>query len=94
MTYELEFHEKALKEWEKLDVPIRRQLKKKLAERLEIPCIESARLRGHPDRFKIKLRGIGYRLVYKVEEHRLVVFVVAIGSREKSKVYIEAKKRD
>lgn len=46
MTYSLEFKESALKEWRKLDGRLREQLKKKLAERLERPRLESARLSG------------------------------------------------
>jgi mRNA interferase RelE/StbE len=44
MSYELNFHPDALKEWRKLDNPIREQFKKKLAERLENPHIVSAKL--------------------------------------------------
>jgi hypothetical protein len=45
-TYELEFHEAALKEWRKLDNATRDQFKSKLAERLQNPEIPSARLHG------------------------------------------------
>ena len=62
MTYELAFLEAALKEWHRLDSPIRKQLKKKLAERLEQPHVPSARLGGSANRYKIKLRSAGYRL--------------------------------
>ena len=44
MSYSLEFKESALKEWKKLDSTIREQFKKKLAERLVRPRVESARL--------------------------------------------------
>lgn len=46
MSYSLEFKESALKEWHKLDGGIREQFKKKLAERLQRPRVESARLSG------------------------------------------------
>jgi mRNA interferase RelE/StbE len=49
MSYSLEFKESALKEWKKLDGGIRDQFKRKLAERLERPRVESARLSGMPD---------------------------------------------
>ena len=64
MSYNLAFVESALKEWRKLAPPIREQFKKKLAERLEHPHVPSARLHNLPDCYKIKLRTIGYRLVY------------------------------
>ncbi|MDB6367444.1 addiction module toxin RelE [Photorhabdus bodei] len=46
MIYSLEFEKRALKEWKKLGHPIKGQLKKKLAERLENPHVPSARLSG------------------------------------------------
>jgi mRNA interferase RelE/StbE len=45
-NYELQFLPSALKEWKKLDPSIRRQLKKKLAERLHQPHVPGSRLRG------------------------------------------------
>ena len=93
MSYRLEFKESALKEWHKLDSSIREQFKKRLAERLEIPRVESARLSGMPDCYKIKLRSAGYRLVYQVYDDRVVVVVIAIGKREHDLVYRLAKER-
>lgn len=93
MTYSLEFKESALKEWRKLDGGIREQFKKKLAERLERPRIEAARLSGMPDCYKIKLKNAGYRLVYQVDDKRIVVIVVAVGKRENLVVYRIAGKR-
>lgn len=63
MRYELGFLDEALAEWRKLDGSVRDQFKKKLAERLAAPRVPSAKPSGHPDRYKIKLRSIGYRLV-------------------------------
>lgn len=93
MTYSLAFRESALKEWKKLDPPIREQFKKKLAERLERPRVESARLSGMPDCYKIKLKSAGYRLVYQVEDKTVTVVVVAVGRRERNFVYKIAVKR-
>lgn len=93
MTYSLAFRESALKEWKKLDPPIREQFKKKLAERLERPRVESARLSGMPDCYKIKLKSAGYRLVYQVEDRTVTVVVVAVGRRERNLVYKIAVKR-
>ncbi|MCO5082474.1 MAG: type II toxin-antitoxin system RelE/ParE family toxin [Rhizobiaceae bacterium] len=93
MSYELEFLESALKEWKALDANTREQLRKKLRERCENPHVPSAKLRGSSDRYKIKLRSAGYRLVYTVEDDRLVVLVIAIGRRDRSEVYEKAKLR-
>ncbi|MGA2079818.1 MAG: type II toxin-antitoxin system RelE/ParE family toxin [Holophaga sp.] len=93
MTYNLEFKESALKEWRKLDSSIREQFKRKLAERIENPRIDSSKLSGMPDCYKIKLKSAGYRLVYQVEDARLVVIVIAVGKREGSVVYRSAADR-
>lgn len=93
MSYELEFLEEALAEWRRLDGSIKTQLKKKLAERLEEPRLPSAKLSGHSDRYKIKLRSVGYRLVYEVRDSTLVVLVIAAGKRDKNAVYRVAETR-
>lgn len=93
MTYSLEFHAKALKEWNDLDRSVQDRLKKKLRERLEDPHVDSARLSGSRDRYKIKLMNPGIRLVYQVIEDRLVVSVLAVGKRERSEVYARAASR-
>lgn len=93
MSYSLKFKEEALKEWRKLDGNLRVQFKKKLAERLRSPRVPAAKLSGQKDRFKIKLRHVGYRLVYEVRDTELVVVVVAIGKRERNAVYKAAAKR-
>ncbi len=87
MSFELGFLEEALKEWRKLDCHTREQFKSKLAERLGNPCVPAAKLIGHKDRYKIKLRSEGYRLVYEVRDHELIVIVVAVGKRERNVVY-------
>ncbi len=93
MTYDLEFDKRALKEWKKLGQTVKEQFKKKLAQVLINPKIETNRLRDLPDCYKIKLRTSGYRLVYQVQDHRVVVFVVAVGKRENEKAYNDANKR-
>lgn len=93
MSYELAFLDVALKEWRKLDSNIREQFKKKLAERLENPRVAAAQLHGSNDRYKIKLRSIGYRLVYEVRDTQLIVLVVAVGRRDRDAVYKAAEKR-
>ena len=93
MTYELAFVESALKEWRKLAAPIREQFKAKLHERLRNPRVPSARLHNMPDCYKIKLRAVGYRLVYQVDDGVLLVTVIAVGKRDKDSVYSAAVKR-
>jgi mRNA interferase RelE/StbE len=93
MTYRLEFLPSAQKEWEKLGETVRSQFNKKLRERLETPRVPSASLHGMVDCYKIKLRQAGYRLVYRVEEMRITVVVVAVGKRERGGFYEAAKRR-
>ena len=93
MAYLLDFDERALKEWHKLGSTVREQLKRKLAAVLDAPRIEANRLRGMPDCYKIKLRSSGYRLVYQVQDERVVVFVISVGKRERSEVYKDAVRR-
>ena len=93
MTYKLEFLTEALKEWKALDSTTKKQFKKKLIERLENPLIPSAKLSGAKNRYKIKLRAAGYRLIYEVLDDEIVVVVVAVGKRERNRVYKAAAKR-
>ena len=87
MTYSLEFHPLALKEWKKLAPSIQQQFKKKLQQRLSNPHVPASKLSGRTDTYKIKLRTVGYRLVYTVKDDVVVVYVLAVGKRENNKVY-------
>jgi mRNA interferase RelE/StbE len=85
VEYGVEWDPKALKELRKLDGTIRLQFLKKLQERQTGPRVPSDVLRGMKDCYKIKLRR-GYRLVYRVEDERIVILVLAVGKREQSSV--------
>ena len=93
MTYKIKFLPRALKEWKKLAPPIQAQFKKKLIERLENPRNPSSKLAGFTNVYKIKLRSIGYRIVYEVNDMEVTVYIVAIGKRERGKVYSNLEKR-
>ena len=93
VKYVVEWDPKALKELRKLDGAVRFQLLKKLEERQGRPRVPGDALHGMKDCYKIKLRGAGYRLVYRVEDERIVILVLAIGKRERSSVYEQAEKR-
>lgn len=94
MAYVLDFHPTALKEWRKIAPNIQEQFKKKLKERLENPHIPSAKLSGHKNAYKIKLKSVGYRLVYFVIDDVLVVYVFAVGKRENDDVYDNLELRE
>ncbi len=93
MSYNLKFEKRALKEWQKLGHPIREQLKRKLVERLDNPHVPSSRLSGRSNRYKIKLRSSGYRLVYEVNDTEIILLVIAVGKRAGDEVYSIADKR-
>lgn len=93
MSFDLKFKEAALNEWRALDHGIRDQFKRKLVERLSNPHVAAAKLSGQKNRYKIKLRTVGYRLVYEVRDAELIVVVVAVGKRERNAVYKKAAGR-
>jgi len=93
MTYKLRFKVEAKKEWDKLSETLKAQFKKKLTKLLETPHIKSAQLSGMPDCYKIKLRSAGYRLVYQVRDHELVIIVISVGKRDRNMVYKAAQNR-
>jgi len=93
MAFSLAFKEDALKEWRALDNTVREQFKNKLEERLANPHVPASKLSGQKNRYKIKLRNMGFRLVYEVRDTELIVVVVAIGKRERNAVYKAAAKR-
>ncbi|HLD16628.1 MAG TPA: type II toxin-antitoxin system RelE/ParE family toxin [Coxiellaceae bacterium] len=94
MIYELYFHPLALKEWNKLDGTIKGQFKKILARRLQQPHIPAAALKGQLIYcYKIKLRQAGYRLVYQVNDNKLMVTVIAVEKRDKNFIYDKAEAR-
>lgn len=89
-TYRLVFDSRAKKDWDRLDNAARSRFKKKLKERLLNPKVASAKLRDMPNCYKIKLVSLGYRLVYQVQDNRVVVLVIAIGRREDQEAYDKA----
>jgi mRNA interferase RelE/StbE len=93
MSYNLEFKESALKEWGKLDRPIREQFKMKLSKRIENPKVEADKVRGLFNTYKIKLRAVGLRLVYVVDDETNTLTVYAVGKRDKKTAYRKAKER-
>jgi mRNA interferase RelE/StbE len=93
MTYSLEFHPKALKEWGNVNSTTKAQLHKKLKQRLEHPRVPKDKLSGFENIYKIKLRASGYRLAYEVKEREVTVHVISVGKRENNKVYTALKER-
>ena len=93
MNYKLKFLPSALKEWKKLAPPIQKQFKNKLRERMRNPRNKVSQLRGFKDVYKIKLRSVGYRLVYEVSDSEIIIYVIVVGKRERGIVYSKAETR-
>lgn len=93
MIYKLKFLPSALKEWKKLAPPIQKQFKNKLKERAQNPRNKASQLRGFKDVYKIKLRSVGYRLVYEVNDKEIVIYIITVGKRERGIVYSKAESR-
>lgn len=91
-AYRLEFAPPARAAWIALDGSIRKVLWPLLAKRLDQPHVPGARLYGNlAGCYKIKLLRQGIRLIYSVEDHRLIVTVIGIGKRENNESYEGAK---
>lgn len=95
MSYSLEFESTAKKEWDKLDNTIKIAFKEVLKRRLNNPVVPKDRLpgTGKHECYKIKLRTFGFRLVYKLENNKLVLLVISVGKRENDNVYDSFHKR-
>ena len=92
--YRLAFVNDALKEWNALDGAVKEPLRKLLRKRLDQPRTPGAELGGElRGCYKIKLRKLGYRLVYRVVDDVLLVLVLAVDKREGSLVYASAEER-
>lgn len=92
--YRLKFMPEALEEWNVLDGGAKGLLRKARMKRLEQPHVPGSRLYGDlANCYKIKLRKLGYRLVYSVEDDVLIVLVLAVGKRENIAAYLSAARR-
>jgi len=92
--YRLLFVPSAWAEWQALDGSVKEPLRRLLKKRLDHPHVPGAALhvslRGY---YKIKLRKLGIRLVYGVEDDVLIVMVMAVDKREDNLVYHSARAR-
>lgn len=87
-AYRLDFRPQARAAWIKLDGSVRTVLWPLLEKRLDQPHVPGAMLHGKlAGCYKIKLSRLGIRLIYAVEDGRLVVTVVSLGKRENSVAY-------
>jgi len=94
VTYVFDFLPAALKEWSSLDKTVRERLHKKLIDRLTSPRNSASALSGElGGSYKIKDSKSGLRLVYQVEDEKLIVLVIAVDKRDKLSIYKQAAAR-
>lgn len=80
--YEVEFERSAKKELDRLDGPIRARVLRKVAALEDDPRLPGAtRLVGADDLWRIRIGD--YRVIYAIEDDRLVVIVVRVAGRGK-----------
>ena len=77
----------------KISTTTTKTIQKKLLERAENPHNIASQWRGFENTYKIKLRSAGYRLVYEVNDNEIVIYVIAVGKRERGLVYAKAEER-
>jgi mRNA interferase RelE/StbE len=86
--YQIMFSSTALRSFNKLDNSQKLQVVKALDRRRHNPHISGARLRGGlAGNYKIKLQALGLRIVYSVDDSKLVILIRAIGKRENDEIY-------
>jgi mRNA interferase RelE/StbE len=52
-----------------------------------------SKLRGSSNRYKIKLRAAGFRLIDEVRDRQLLVLVLAVGKRDRNAAYPHPEQR-
>jgi len=52
-----------------------------------------SKLRGSTNRYKIKLRAAGFRLIDEVRDQQVLVLVLAVGKRDRNAAYHNADQR-
>lgn len=97
MTYEIEFHEEALKEFLSLDGSVRKLVAKQIQKISTAPQLGEEL--GNKNGIDLSgcLKMYAYqkriRIVYEIFEQKVVVHILAIGKREDMEAYKDALKR-
>jgi mRNA interferase RelE/StbE len=93
MSWEVFYHPEVADDPERIGQAAARRVMRAIDSKLaEAPMSFGAPLAGNLADFR-KLRVGDFRVVYRVREHRGVVFVLAVGHRRDKKVYRTALKR-
>ena len=77
-----------------MDGSVKEPMRNLLRKRLNNPHVPGGALHGElQGYYKVKLNKHGFRLMYGVEDHALIVAVMAVDKREDSVVYRSAVAR-
>ena len=80
MRHTIEFTVSALREFRSLEPKVQHRISAQIAELSESPFPAGVKkLQGEPNHWRIRVGD--YRIVYRMEKHRLVIVVVRIGHR-------------
>ena len=95
--YDFKFHPEAKEELQKLNKSVQLLFAKKLKQILNSPQIgidlgnkNNLKLSGFK---KVYFNNKKYRIVYKVLEQEVIIYIIAIGKRDKMDVYKKANNR-
>lgn len=80
MAYEVKFSKKAEKAYKKLSADIRLRINKKINYLQATPRgKDTKKLVGHTNIYRTRVGS--YRIVYEIEDDKLVVWILDVGSR-------------
>jgi len=82
VTYEIHIHPKARKELAGLPRKVQRRLDKKIQQLARGPRGQNARPLGAGGGDMWRLRSGDYRVIYQIQDERLVVLVVKVAHRK------------
>lgn len=77
--YAVEFLPSAAKVLSKLETPVRRRIARRIDRLAQDPRGDAVKLRGADDVWRA--RAGDYRILYEVEDDRLVILVIKVGHR-------------
>ncbi|MGE5342392.1 MAG: type II toxin-antitoxin system RelE family toxin [Candidatus Omnitrophota bacterium] len=97
MAYEILFHPEARKEFERIDGSIKKLVLKQLIKLKENPHLgDKLGNRAGMDLSEFRKMYVykkKIRIIYRIQEGKMIVFIIAIGDREDMVVYKDAYKR-
>ena len=97
MVYRIEFLPEAAQEFEALDGSLKKLAARQIEKLQERPELGESLgnkmgidLTGYR---KVYFGKKGYRIVYEIQQQRLVVLIIGVGKRERAEVYREVARR-